>query len=81
MKKLLELLDHFAKKLPKTVETERMLRMLTAAQKNLVSNVQMNAIATVTENIGASCKIRDLQRRFAKVLQGLTPALIAMRSS
>lgn len=71
------LLSHIASKVPRTPESERMLRMLAAAQKNLTTNVQLGTVAALAENVGLTYQIRDLQR-FGKALQGLAPALIAL---
>ncbi len=74
---LSQLLDHFSGKLPVTPQTDRMLRMLHAARNQLQTNLQLSAMSKVVEYAGNACNMQELQR-FGKILQGITPALVAL---
>lgn len=77
---LSKLLEHFHTKLPNNPNTDRMLRMIAAAQKNLSANLQTQYIATITENLGTAFNVEEL-KRFGKVFHEATPALIALNQA
>ncbi|HSX20822.1 MAG TPA: hypothetical protein VLG38_06865, partial [Gammaproteobacteria bacterium] len=74
---LAQLLEHFTAKIPPGAESDRTLRMLSAAQKNLLINLQVQAAGQVAEQAGIFCNLSEL-KRFGKILQMVTPALLVL---
>jgi hypothetical protein len=74
---LMQLLQHFSIKIPQDAQTERLHRMLVAAQRNLQINLQVQAVAKTAELVGVAGNIEELQAA-GRVLQKITPALIAL---
>lgn len=72
-----QLLGHFKTKIPHAIETERLLRMLEAAQTNLNMSLQGKITGPLPANADVFCNILQL-KNFAKILSQITPALIAL---
>ena len=84
---LQELLSHFEQKLTTkatknnlSYHEQRLVRMISSARIQVQGQQQLDAVGEVIYRAGVVCDLRDL-KRFGKILQSITPILIAISNS
>lgn len=74
---LAELLDYFKEKIPQNAGTERLHRMLIAAQINLHASAQLQNLSANVSNLGSFLDVHEL-KACGNVLKNVMPALIML---